>query len=144
LGTVILIDSNVLIDIFAPDQSWYQWSSEATAHASLSDFLVINQIGIAEIAPGFATLDVLLSKLAVFNVKVLDIDDQAAFAAGKAFSHYRARRRAGDERRGTVLPDFLIGGHAKTLGATILTRDPRFYRAYFPDVPLITPEKDEA
>jgi hypothetical protein len=25
--------------------------------------------------------------------------------------------------------------------ATILTRDPRFYRIYFPSVPLITPDK---
>ena len=25
----------------------------------------------------------------------------------------------------------------------ILTRDARFYRAYFPDVPLITPSKDD-
>lgn len=141
---MILLDSNVLIDIFAPDQSWYQWSSEATARASSYDFLAINQIGIAEIARGFAALDALLTKLAVFSVKVVDIDDQAAFAAGKAFSLYRARRLAGDERRGTVLPDFLIGGHAQTLGATILTRDPRFYRVYFPDVPLIAPEKDAA
>jgi predicted nucleic acid-binding protein len=140
---VILLDSNILIDIFAPDQSWYQWSSEAAARAGSSDSLAINQIGIAEIAPGFTTMDVLLTKLAVFNVKVLDLSDQGAFAAGKAFSLYRARRRVGGERSGTVLPDFLIGGHAQVLGATILTRDPRFYRAYFPDVPLIAPEKED-
>ncbi len=141
---MILLDSNVLIDIFAPDQSWYEWSSEATARASSSDSLAVNQVGIAEIAPGFATLDVLLTKLAVLNVKLLDLTDQGAFAAGKAFSLYRARRRVSGEQSGTVLPDFLIGGHAQSIGATILTRDPRFYRAYFPDVPLIAPEKDEA
>lgn len=141
---MILLDSNVLIDIFAPDQSWYEWSSEATARASAADSLAINQIGIAEIAPAFATLDVLMTKLAIFNVQLLDLTDQGAFAAGKAFSFYRARRRAGGEQSGTVLPDFLIGGHAQSIGATIITRDPRFYRAYFPDVPLIAPEKDEA
>jgi predicted nucleic acid-binding protein len=141
---VILLDSNVLIDIFAPDQSWYEWSSEATARASSADSLAINQIGIAEITPAFATLDVLLTKLAVFNVEVLDLTDQGAFAAGKAFSLYRARRRASGEQSGTVLPDFLIGGHAQSIGATIITRDPRFYRAYFSDVPLIAPEKDQA
>ena len=27
------------------------------------------------------------------------------------------------------------------LDATIITRDPRFYRSYFPSVPLITPDK---
>jgi hypothetical protein len=29
------------------------------------------------------------------------------------------------------------------LGATILTRDPRFYRTYFPEVLLITPNRAE-
>jgi predicted nucleic acid-binding protein len=40
-----------------------------------------------------------------------------------------------------VLADFFIGGHAQVAEATILTRDPRFYRTYFPSVPLITPDK---
>jgi predicted nucleic acid-binding protein len=39
-----------------------------------------------------------------------------------------------------VLPDFLIGAHAVVRGYSILTRDPKGYRGYFPSVELITPE----
>ncbi len=59
----------------------------------------------------------------------------ALFLAGKAFQQYRSH---GGPRLG-VLPDFFIGAHAQVMGWTILTRDTRRYRTYFPTVPLITP-----
>jgi predicted nucleic acid-binding protein len=34
-------------------------------------------------------------------------------------------------------PDFLIGAHAAVAGLTLLTRDARRYRRYFPKVRLI-------
>ena len=41
-----------------------------------------------------------------------------------------------------MLPDFLIGAHAVSLNAAVLTRDPAIYRRYFPELTLITPEND--
>lgn len=73
------------------------------------------------------------------GIAVTSIGPKGAFLAGAAFQIYRERRRDGTK---SILADFLIGGHAPAAGATILTRDPRFYRAYFPSVPLITPVKD--
>ncbi len=64
--------------------------------------------------------------------------DEAAFLAGLAFRRYKAGR--GEAKM--ILADFLIGAHAVTLDATLLTRDRRFYVKYFPDLPLITPETD--
>jgi predicted nucleic acid-binding protein len=61
----------------------------------------------------------------------------AAWRGGQAYREYR--KRGGD--RPPLLPDFLIGGHAQALGATLLTRDPRRFRSYFPDLNLITPEE---
>ena len=138
---MILIDSNVLIDIFGPDQLWYQWSFEAAAKAGTGDQLAINVVTVAEVAPRLGSLDVFMQKVAIIGVEVVEMTNESAFAAGEAFDLYRSRRKRGEDRGGTVLPDFFIGGHAKTLGATILTRDPRFYRTYFPSVPLITPDK---
>jgi hypothetical protein len=57
------------------------------------------------------------------------------FLAGKAFQTYRAR---GGSKTG-VLPDFFIGAHAVAEGISLLTRDTRRYRSYFPTVSLITP-----
>jgi len=39
-----------------------------------------------------------------------------------------------------TLPDFLIGAHAAVKGYTLLTRDARRYRQYFPDLDIIAPD----
>ena len=59
----------------------------------------------------------------------------ALFLAGKAFQTYRAR---GGTKTG-VLSDFFIGAHAVTEGLSLLTRDVRRYRSYFPTITLIAP-----
>jgi predicted nucleic acid-binding protein len=60
----------------------------------------------------------------------------ALFLAGKVFQKYRA---AGGVRTG-VLPDFFIGAHAAIEGWTLLTRDARRYRRYFPKLRLVAPQ----
>jgi predicted nucleic acid-binding protein len=141
LGTVILVDSNVLIDVFSRDNDWHDWSKNALANSNERDQLRINQVVVAEVAPQFSDLDSFVTWIESFEVGIEELSVGAAYAGGSAFVEYRRRRREARESTNSVLPDFLIGGHAQTLGASILTRDPRFYRAYFPSVPLITPDK---
>lgn len=138
---MILIDSNVVIDLMGDDASWRAWSSDAVASAQ--DDLAISPIVVAEVAPRLGSLEAFLERLSRFGASVSEFSNEAAFAAGSAFTMYRARRRQSGQTSINVLPDFLIGGHAQAIGATILTRDPRFYRSYFPGVPLITPSKDD-
>jgi predicted nucleic acid-binding protein len=47
--------------------------------------------------------------------------------------HYRCR---GGSRR-SPMPDFYIGAHAALTGLTLLTRDARRYRAYFPRLRIV-------
>jgi hypothetical protein len=47
-------------------------------------------------------------------------------------------RRKGGTRRSPP-PDFYIGAHAAVEGLTLLTRDPRRYRTYFPRLLIIAP-----
>ena len=136
---MIFVDSNVLIDIWGADQHWKDWSLTAVANAAELSDLRINHIIVAEVAPRLASLAAFHDRIALYDIEIEPFSDEAAFLAGVAFQFYR--RNARSEK--SVLPDFFIGGHAQTLGATILTRDPRFYRSYFPDVPLITPTKDD-
>lgn len=136
---MIFVDSNILIDITEDDSKWGQWSIDRVADVSAQNQLVINQFILAEVAPQSGSLEKFYADIATLGITILELTDEAAFAAGRAFLVYRRNR--GEWK--TVLPDFLIGGHAQTLGATILTRDARFYRAYFPEVPLITPDKAE-
>lgn len=60
---------------------------------------------------------------------------EAGFLAGKCFVKYR---RSGGARR-SPLPDFYIGAHAAVDGLTLLTRDARRYREYFPALNIIGP-----
>lgn len=138
---MILIDSNVIIDLLDQAGEWQAWSTEAVAEAGADNELAITPIVIAEVAPRAGSLEGFFEGIARFGVTVSDMSNDAAYSAGIAFNLYRQRRRAGGEPVRSIVADFLIGGQALVLGATIVTRDPRFYRAYFPSVPLITPDK---
>ncbi|MEP7349306.1 MAG: PIN domain-containing protein [Sphingorhabdus sp.] len=138
---MILVDSNILIDVLDRDPVWYEWSFEQMADASKAGRVAINHIVVAEVVPFSCVLDDFLAVLENMGVEIEVLCNQSAYSAGMAFQKYRKRRDKGAPK--TILPDFLIGGHAQALDAAILTRDPRFYRTYFPLVPLITPLKDE-
>lgn len=47
---MILVDSNVLLDIFTADPDWLLWSQSALADALLDGPVVINQLVYAEVA----------------------------------------------------------------------------------------------
>ena len=65
----------------------------------------------------------------------LNLPWEAAFLAGKAYQRYR--HRGGN--RTAPMPDFYIGAHAAVTGLTLLTRDARRYREYFPKLKIIAP-----
>jgi predicted nucleic acid-binding protein len=131
----ILVDSNVLLDVVTADSAWEAWSSTALEDAAETARLVINPVIYAEVSVGFERVEDLDEALpdSAFVREALPWD--AAFLAGKSFIAYR--RRGGRKR--SPLPDFYIGAHAAIRGYTLLTRDPRRYRTYFPSLPLIAP-----
>ena len=138
---MILPDSNILIDIIEKDPVWHDWSFARLADASGAGRVVINHVIVAEVAPFSGGLQTFLEAIERMGVEIEALCNQTAYAAGLAFCAYRKNRTKAAPK--TILPDFLIGGHAATMGATILTRDPRFYRAYFPMVRLIAPSLPE-
>lgn len=139
---MILVDSNVIIDVIERDPVWHDWSFAQIEAAVIADQVVINPVVIAEAAPRSGPLAQFENWLSRMLIEIAPLSNEAAYSAGQAFQSYRKKRQQG--AASAILADFLIGGHAKSIGATVLTRDPRFYRAYFPNLPLITPSKDEA
>jgi predicted nucleic acid-binding protein len=133
---VILVDSNVIIDVLTEDSIWRAWSEAALADAADRDEIAISPIIYAEIASGFATIADLDKHLGVDVFRRLALPYEAGFVAGRAFVEYR--RRGGV--RTSPLPDFYIGAHAAVEGLTLLTRDARRYTGYFPKVRLISPD----
>ncbi len=138
---MILADSNVLIDVLGKDSAWLSWSLDQL-DGRHDDDIAVNQMVVAEVAPRFGSLERFRSEMEALGIGFAELGHEAAFEAGSAFAHYRHNRHQGAPSM--PLPDFFIGGHAKVEGATVLTRDPRFYRTYFASVKLITPDKADA
>jgi predicted nucleic acid-binding protein len=132
---MILIDSSVLLDISSNDPDWFEWSSSMLASCADRSLLCINPIVYAEASVRFSTPSEFDDAWPPESLVRESLPYTAAFLAGKAHSAYR--RRGG--RRSLTLPDFFIGAHALVAGHKILTRDPRRFRQYFPDVELIAP-----
>jgi predicted nucleic acid-binding protein len=130
----VLVDSNVILDIFTNDPVWESWSSQALRTAADNNRLVINPIVYAEISVRFSRIeDVDAALPAIFERE--PIRYEAAFLAAKAYSAYR--RHSGSKT--AALPDFFIGAHAAVMGYELLTRDVGRYRAYFPGLKLVAP-----
>jgi hypothetical protein len=136
----VLIDSNVLLDIFTEDAKWFAWSSAALENAADESRLVINAVIYAEASIRFSRIEDFEDALPRSVAEREPIPFEAAFLAGKAFAAYRRRKGA----RMRTLPDFFIGAHAAVAGYRLLTRDPRTYRTYFPRVELISPDSRRA
>lgn len=132
---MVLVDTDVLVDVLERDPQWWQWSVGQMRTWSRTHQLAINAVIYAELAATHTSSAVLDQKIATMKLVFEAIPRPAAFLAGKAFVLYRRR---GGPRRG-VLADFFIGAHAEAVGCPLLTRDPRKYEAYFPGVMLIQP-----
>ena len=133
--TATLIDTNIFLDLITDDPLWLDWSVSQLAAAAMVGRLVIVDVVYAELAARFSSREMLDEFLGDFHVVIEPTHRDALFEAGKAYARYR---KAGGERTG-VLPDLFIGAHASAVGMPLLTRDPRRYRTYFPDVMLIEP-----
>jgi predicted nucleic acid-binding protein len=132
----VLVDSNVLLDIFIRDPRWGVWSRSTVAALANESILVINPIIYAEVSVDFARIEDVDGALppAVFTREPLPYE--AGFLAGKCHRDYR--RRGGP--RASVLPDFYIGAHAAIRNYRLLTRNTPRYRSYFPTLQLIAPQ----
>jgi predicted nucleic acid-binding protein len=130
-----LVDSNVILDVVSEDEDWVDWSSAMLGRAAETGRLVINPIVYAEVSVGFDSIEALDAALPASYYAREALPWDSAFLAARAYLSYRRR---GGSRRAT-LPDFYIGAHAAIAGYTLLTRDPRRYRAYFPKLKIIAP-----
>jgi hypothetical protein len=132
---MILLDANILFDIWDPDPVWCAWSTRQLRMQSQLHELAINPIVYSEISVSFPRQTEVDERLEEMEIGVLDIPRSVAFLAGKAYVHYRRKGGA----KANVLPDFFVGAHAAVLGCPLLTRDVRRYSTYFPMVRLIAP-----
>ena len=131
----IIVDSNVILDVFLNDLEWGDWSESKLEEYSGQSSLFVNSIIYSEISIGFKLIEDLEYAISTAGFHILDIPKEALFLAGKAYLKYK--RRSGAKR--TPLPDFFIGAQAAVMNLDLLTRDVSRYQTYFPTVKLISP-----
>ena len=129
----VLVDSNVLLDLFTDDPVSAAWSEARLAEAFDAG---------RRRQPGHLRRDIGgVRSHRDLNLALPDrlgreaLPWEAAFLAGKCFLDYR--RRGGAKR--SALPDFYIGAHAAVTGRTLLTRDASRYRKLLPGLKLHSP-----
>jgi predicted nucleic acid-binding protein len=135
---MLLVDTNVLVDVFQDDPAWADWSIGQLQRQARIHELAINGIVYAELSAAFERYEELDDAISTLGLVLLDIPRPALFLAGKAFVRYRQAGGA----KSSVLPDFLVGAHAAVERMPLLTRDVRRYRSYFPGVRLLAPEDE--
>jgi predicted nucleic acid-binding protein len=132
---MLLVDTNVLVDVLQNDPQWTDWSIAQLRAQSKLHALVINPVIYAEMSLSFSTLEALDDVVLTMALELREIPRPALFLAARAYALYR--RRGGN--KGQVLPDFFIGAHAAVEGWPLLTRDASRFKTYFPTLDVIAP-----
>jgi len=134
---MLLVDTNVLVDVLEDDPEWADWSIGQLRAQSQIHRLAINPIIYSELSLTFSSVEALDRTVDDLGLTMMEIPKPALFLAGKAFVRYR--RQGGQKQN--VLADFFIGAHAAVSRYPLLTRDTRRYSSYFADVQLIAPSE---
>lgn len=131
---ITAIDTNILLDIFLPDNKFAKTSAALMRRTYDEGALIICEIVYAELAPQFADRRRLDRTLKTISVSLSPLNAEIAFLAGRKWAQYR---KSGGKRR-RIITDFLIGAHASASADRFLSRDRGFYNSYFPDLHILS------
>jgi hypothetical protein len=132
---ITAIDTNVLLDILAPDPEYFERSVQTLEEAAQAGSLVVCDLVYAELCVHFqhqAECDQFLQQS---DIRVEPLTNEASFLASRLWRSYR--KRGGKQTR--ILTDFLVGAHAQVQASQLFTRDRGFYRDMFRSLSLVDP-----
>jgi predicted nucleic acid-binding protein len=130
---ITAVDTNILLDVFLPDPEHGGNSFLRLEEALDRGSVQICNIVYAELVPQFNNRKLLDSTLGKLSIKVVPLNEEACFLAGKNWKSYTSRKKG----RTRIITDFLIGGFARAQADVFLTRDRGFYRRYFAGLQLV-------
>ena len=133
---ITAIDTNILIDVLEPDPQYGPASKEALKHCLHEGSVVACEVVWAEVATAYGhAIDELLESLNRINLRFLPMTIDASLESARCW--YTYRQQGG--KKGRIVADFLIGGHAFIQCDRLLTRDRGFYRDYFKNLTIESP-----
>ena len=81
----ILVDSNIILDVFLDDPNWAEWSESRLEKFSAITKLFINPVVYSEISIGFKRIEDLESALNRGGFQMIEIPKEALFFSWKGF-----------------------------------------------------------
>ncbi|MGH9353476.1 MAG: type II toxin-antitoxin system VapC family toxin [Terriglobia bacterium] len=134
---ITAVDTNILLDLFGPDNVFGPDSANAVRTVLAEGTLVACEVVWAEVAGTFPSAAATEHSLSRLGLGFSAIAAATAIEAGRAWKTYR--QRSGSRSR--VVADFLIGAHASCQADRLLTRDRGFYRSYFKHLAILDPSR---
>ena|SRR5438067_1308973 len=131
---ITAVDTNVLLDILIPNESFYAASADALQRSAAGS-LIICDIVYAELCIHFRSQQECDEFLESNEIRVQALTREAHFLASRVWRTYRQR----GGKRTRILADFLIGAQAQKQAARLLSRDRGFYRELFPSLSIFDP-----
>src|ERR1700733_14293306 len=132
---ITAIDTNVLLDILVPNETFCDTSVLALEHAASEGSLVVCDLVYAELCIHFSTQGECDRFLHGNEIRVEPLSAEAHFLASRV---WRAYRKQGGQRA-RILADSLIGAHAHVQASRLLSRARGFYGKLFPKLSLFDP-----
>jgi len=129
------VDSSVLFDI-VKGASGAGRAQAALESALIRGSLCVCAVVVAELGRYFSQAQDLQDFLADCQIDYDPIGVQAAMEAARIMREYAKNKGPRDR----VAPDFLIGAHAMVQTDALLTNDSGFFRHYFANLQVITPD----
>ena len=134
---ITAVDSSVLLDVLLEDPRHRDRSLAALVAAHAAGVLIVCPVVWSELRAALREPRRIAEHLGAAGIRFDPFDEACADLAGDLWRSYR---RAGGQRE-HLIPDFLIGAHAKIRAGRLLARDRGFFRRHFAGLTVVDPAR---
>ena len=134
---ITALDSSVLLDVLLEDPTHRDGSLAALRVAHTAGALVVCPVVWSEVRAALREPRRIAEYLGAAGIHFDPFDEACSDLAGDL---WRAYRRSGGQRH-HLIPDFLIGAHARLRADRLLARDRGFFRRRFSGLEVLDPTR---